>query len=134
MKWAYVAASTAEMERARAFMARLRALGWAVHDWTADIEEARRRGWASDAEVPTEFAHESARKNRAAIDSCDLFVLLAGDKVSSGKWYEAGYADRGVRAKIIVAPRGNIFVRDWTRVESDEDALTFIALGDELDP
>jgi hypothetical protein len=32
-----------------------------------------------------------------------------------------------VRSKIVVAPGGNIFVRDWTRVESDEDALTFIA-------
>jgi hypothetical protein len=127
----YLAGSSAELERVLAAAVVLRDLGHEITEpWWLRILEAKRRGWATDADVPPAFMRESAERNFAGIVTCDRFVGMcrAGGGLSSGHAYEVGVAvvtRGGPRTRLVGDPRGfvGMWVGDVRVVQTVEEAL-----------
>jgi hypothetical protein len=125
----YVAGSSSEPERVRAFMDAVQAIPGArlAHDWLAPIERGvpANEGLAMGAR----FGHAS--DDLAAIQHAHAFVLLAPEKPTRGAWVEFGYAlavFEGGRDHVIVAGRGeqSIFCALGVEVGSDDNALAYV--------
>lgn len=92
----YVAGSARNWQRARAFMERIHAHEHmrVVFDWTLSVEAAQSAG-VHDSALDNDERASHARADLNAIESCDVFVLLAeSEPVGRGAWIELGYAMR----------------------------------------
>lgn len=90
----YVMGSSAEPERVRAAMDRIKAHPRMrlTLDWLAQVEAARARGAASDSMLPIEVAREHALADLRAVRHADVAWLLAPETPTRGAWAEFGFA------------------------------------------
>lgn len=85
----YIAASSREMDRARAAMFALRAWGCEItEDWVAAIEAAG----AANEGLSDEDRRRYAGADLRGVADADVFWLLAPETPSAGCWVEMGYA------------------------------------------
>lgn len=62
----YLAGPSADLAVVKNAARAIEAFGASITEsWWERIEEAMLRGWFHDSEVPEEYMHESARRNRA---------------------------------------------------------------------
>lgn len=139
----YLVGPSAELDRVFAAMNAVTAAGHEITEhWWARIDEAARSGWAHDSEVPADYMHESARRNREGILNADVVIALARSTggFSSGCAGEIGYslaerdAERIERDKKLVILVGDCkgFVWSWLvpaehRVATMVDALALLS-------
>jgi hypothetical protein len=91
----YVAGASKETDRAKHVIARCRELGLTITmDWTKGIEDARAKGYATDADCPPQVRLEAARADFNGVANADVFLLLVPAKRhgSLGAWIELGIA------------------------------------------
>lgn len=122
----YIAASSYELDRARAAMAMARASGYEItHDWTLSVAEHG----GNPLRLPSADRRRFACADLDAIDNADVVWLLAtDDHVSRGANIEYGYA-LASRAFVIVsgAVRGSIFYDvSQARFPDDISAAEFL--------
>jgi hypothetical protein len=129
----YVAAASAEVERAERVMSMLRERGCSiVGDWTDDVRDQRRRA-LTDADLTDADARAASDRCLDAIDACDVLLYLAPAQPSTGASAELGYALHPMTgARVVVAgphARSSIFSRRADiRAASDEIAVSAIAV------
>lgn len=92
----YLAGPSKELDRVRAACALIEAAGHDITEmWRLRIEEAKHRGWATDADVPERFMRDSAERNFfQGLCEADYVVALCRSEggLSSGVAYEVGVA------------------------------------------
>lgn len=130
----YLAGPSKELDRVRAACALIEAAGHDITEmWWLRIEEAKRRGWATDAEVPEKFMRESAERNffEGLCEADHVIALCKLDGgLSSGVAYEIGVAHGQERNIWLVGDHRNhvsAFGDTVHCVTSVEDALAAIA-------
>jgi len=87
----YVAAASAEIERAERFAREARRLGHEVtHDWMAIV----RSQTVSESELPRAIRREAATDDIRGVREAEVFIMLVPDEqiASRGIWVELGYA------------------------------------------
>lgn len=99
----YVAAASAEIERASAFMQFVRELGHDItHDWVPEL----RAQSVPESQLPVAVRRASAQADLDGVRRADLLVVLVPHEAvpSRGTWVELGYA-LGLRSVTDLAPR-----------------------------
>lgn len=130
----YIACASAELERAAAVVARLRAhaeIILVVSTWTERLPATRKKYNArSDRDVPREALIADLRRDLAEVANCDLLLKLCGIR-SDGAATEWGYGisrDHATAQPILVAAgdvgafellADNIFA-------TDDEAIAFV--------
>lgn len=130
----YVAAASAEIERAERMIARLRAAGHTITvDWPAAI---RAMAGVANEGLTQEQRREAARDDYEGVISAERVVILVPEKpiVTQGAWWEGGIAD-ALRIQIIAAGRfedrqKNIFLVRATEVDTDDEVLPLLEQAD----
>lgn len=126
----YVAASSKEIDRAKAMMQLLRDAGMEItHDWTEDIRKAREAGYAADSDLPFAARKEHVIRDLAAVDRAHALVYLVPEFPSDGAASERQRAyDR--KGRIIASDplhKRRLFdVLVTTVVETDAEVLTVL--------
>ncbi len=117
----YVAASSRDLPRARRVMRALEAAGLEnACDWTLDMDEAARRGWKTDREVPDDFAILCAERDLEAVRTSDIFILLVNEG-GTGQWIEFGFALAMRQYRAVAGP--------WILVSGDPKRTIFLRRG-----
>lgn len=93
MRRIYVAGAAAEVQRAEAAIAAVRAIGFDIAlDWTVGIREANLAG-RIDADLSDTEQQRFALADLRAVETADLLWLLApSDRRGRGSFVELGYA------------------------------------------
>lgn len=128
----YVGGSSKEIERVRRVMRALEDAGYDIaFDWTLDVEESRRSGLKSDADLTLEQAVRLSKLCLMHLSDADyaVFLVPADERATKGMWVELGHAIAYNAGKILVSganARSCLFsyhpTVDWTYdVGTDED-------------
>jgi hypothetical protein len=118
----YVAASSKQLDRARMWMAALRAMGHTIsHDWTASIEE---RGEANPPDATRDECWDWAIDDFAGIDTADVVWVLMPTTEGFGAAVELGYA-LALRKPVIVSGVWNRSIFTAMAVCYDRDDQAF---------
>lgn len=98
----YIAASSAELERAEKAMAAATAAGLVVaYDWTRDIRAAQAAGHQDDSSVSPENQLRCAQADIDGVRSSDVFWLLSPAESSFGAGVELGVAIEALKCTVI---------------------------------
>lgn len=103
----YVAASSAELERARAAMDWCREQGFEItHDWVADVTLVRLEGGKADADLTPAEQLAFVVKDLDAVGEADLlwFLVPRPPATTVGAWVELGAAYELGRPVIVSGP------------------------------
>jgi nucleoside 2-deoxyribosyltransferase len=127
----YVAASSAEVERAESVIAHLRAVGIdVVGDWTPHVRAMRALG-RRDADLSEQEASDVANECVRAIVNAETVVVLAPAAPSSGCAFEFGYACCAGKSTVLSGPhaRASIFHSYADLVVDTDSAAVLAAIG-----
>ena len=121
----YIAAASAEIERAERMIALARKAGFTVvHDWPAQIREA---GEANPTTVAVEQRRAWALDCLARLSSADALWLLAPQGATSGAWVEFGASVSYGRYTIMSGAHQSVFAELATEnADTDEDGLAML--------
>lgn len=124
----YVAASSADSDRAKRMMDLVRAAGLTVTSTWLEVI-ASNAGIANPRDAETQQRFGWSFDDLRQIDSCDLlwFLVPPGDKPTRGAWLEAGYAHG--KGKLLVSSgdtKQSIFCALGAEHEDDLDAFAQI--------
>lgn len=126
----YVAASSAEIDRAERMISRLKAAGHEItEDWTVTI---RTVGLANQGLSP-ERRRECADADFKGVASADRVVILVprAPVVTQGAWWEGGVADALEIPTLAVGRKEdrdrNIFLSRCREVDTDDEVLVWLA-------
>ncbi len=126
----YVAGSSAEIDRAKDIIGRLRRAGLGIsYDWTPDLRSARKAGHSDDASLSEAQALGAAQSCLEGVFMCDVFLLLAPERPTRGAWVELGYALASQCQVVVAGPaaKQSIFAQCAREVtETDGDAVQLI--------
>lgn len=135
----YLAGPSAELDRVRAAAEAIEAAGHTITEkWWLRVEEAASHGWATDADVPSDYMEYSAWRNAVGIQDANVVIALAKSSggFSSGCAGEIGYAiarsEKYDLSTIIIAPHAMARGFIWSFLvdaifDHIEEALDFLA-------